>query len=106
MNPRPGEVWPADLGLAAKTRPVIVVSRYDPNPPRALVICVPVTSQYRESLYEVRIPRTPFLQPESYANVQGLTSLPLTRLERRLGRLTGEFVVQLRETLRYALNFT
>ena len=26
MNPQRGEVWLADLGLAAKTRPVIVVS--------------------------------------------------------------------------------
>lgn len=27
MNSRSGEVWLADLGLAAKTRPVIIVSR-------------------------------------------------------------------------------
>ena len=26
MSPRPGDVWLADLGLAAKTRPVVVVS--------------------------------------------------------------------------------
>lgn len=36
MNPQPGEVWLADLGLAAKTRPVVIVSRHDPDPPRAL----------------------------------------------------------------------
>ena len=36
MSPQPGEVWLADLGLAAKTRPVIVVSRFDPDPLRAL----------------------------------------------------------------------
>jgi mRNA-degrading endonuclease toxin of MazEF toxin-antitoxin module len=35
MNPKPGEVWLVDLGLAAKTRTVVVVSRYDPTPPRA-----------------------------------------------------------------------
>src|ERR1700719_539441 len=29
MSPHPGEVWLADLGLAAKTRPVVVVSRHD-----------------------------------------------------------------------------
>jgi mRNA interferase MazF len=29
MNPKPGEVWLADLGIAAKTRPVVIVSRYD-----------------------------------------------------------------------------
>ena len=31
MNPKPGEVWLVDLGLAAKTRPIIIVSRYDPH---------------------------------------------------------------------------
>ena len=55
MNPRPGEVWLADLGLAAKTRPVVIVSRYDPNPPRALVVYVPLTTQNRGSDYEVAI---------------------------------------------------
>jgi len=37
-NPKAGEVWLADLGFAAKTRPVVVISRNDPNPPRTLVI--------------------------------------------------------------------
>jgi mRNA interferase MazF len=32
-NPKPGDVWLADLGLAAKTRPVIIVSRFEDNPP-------------------------------------------------------------------------
>ncbi len=36
MSPQPGEVWLADLGLAAKTRPVVVVSRLDPDAPRHL----------------------------------------------------------------------
>ena len=49
MNPRPGEVWLADLGMAAKTRPVVVVSRYDENPPRVLVLFVPLTSEDRGS---------------------------------------------------------
>ena len=53
MNPRPGEVWLTDLGLAAKTRPVVIVSRYDANAPRALVIYVPLTSENRGSEYEV-----------------------------------------------------
>jgi mRNA interferase MazF len=51
MNPRPGEVWFADLGLAAKVRPVLIVSRYDPDPPPALVIYVPLTTQNRQSPY-------------------------------------------------------
>jgi mRNA interferase MazF len=34
MNLRPGEIWLADLGLAAKTRPVVIVSREDPDAPQ------------------------------------------------------------------------
>ena len=45
MSPRPGEVWLADLGLAAKTRPIVIVSRHDPEAPRALTIYVPLTTQ-------------------------------------------------------------
>ena len=69
MSPRPGEVWLADLGLAAKTRPVVVVSRHDPDPPRALVIYVPLTTQDRQSSYEVPIPRLGFLHASCVANV-------------------------------------
>ncbi|WP_313950983.1 hypothetical protein [Nostoc sp. FACHB-110] len=29
MNPKQGDIWLIDLGLSAKTRPVIIVSRYD-----------------------------------------------------------------------------
>jgi mRNA-degrading endonuclease toxin of MazEF toxin-antitoxin module len=43
MSPQPGEIWLADLGLAAKTRPVVIVSRQDPDPPRSLVLYVPLT---------------------------------------------------------------
>ena len=58
MRLRPGEIWLADLGLAAKTRPVVIVSRLDPDPPRALVIYIPLTTQNRKSLYEVELPET------------------------------------------------
>ena len=61
MIPRPGEVWLADLGMAAKTRPVVVVSRYDEDPPRVLVLYVPLTSENRGSEYEVEMPKLPFL---------------------------------------------
>jgi len=87
MSPQPGEVWIADLGLAAKTRPVVIVSRFDPNPPRALVLYVPLTTQNRMSRYEVVLPKLPFLDRDSVANVQGLAAIPVVRLERKLGKL-------------------
>ena len=72
MPPHPGEVWLADLGLAAKTRPVVIVSRDDPDPPRALILYVPLTMQHRHSPYEVILPHLSFLTQDSVANVQGL----------------------------------
>ena len=104
MNLQPGEVWLADLGLAAKTRPVIIVSRQDPDPPRALVLYVPLTTQRRNGPYEVPLPRLPFLDRESVANVQGLGSLPNVRLERKLGTLSSGIMEQLKEALAFALD--
>jgi mRNA interferase MazF len=104
MSPQPGEVWLADLGLAAKTRPVIVVSRFDPDAPRALVLYVPLTTQNRMSRYEVVLPRLPFLDRDSFANVQGLASIPIVRLERRLGRLSAAVMSELKASLSYILD--
>ena len=104
MSPRPGEVWMADLGMAAKTRPVVVVSRYDEEPPRVLVLYVPLTSEDRGSDYEVKVPKLPFLRLGGVANVQGLGSLPLKRLERRLGTLPAELMARIKKALRFALD--
>jgi mRNA interferase MazF len=68
MSPQPGEVWLADLCLAAKTRPVVIVPRQDPDPPRALALYVPLTTQHRLSRYEVPLPKLHFLDWESVAN--------------------------------------
>ena len=102
MSPRPGEVWLADLGLAAKTRPVVIVSRHDPDAPRALTIYVPLTTQNRGSRYEVALPKLTFLRELSVANVQGIASLPVTRLERKLGDVPPEVLAQIRKALAFA----
>jgi mRNA interferase MazF len=104
MNPKPGEVWLADLGLAAKTRPVVIVSRYDPNPPRVLVIYVPLTTQNRGSAYEVAVPKLQFLERDSVANVQGIGSLPNVRLERKLGVLPDEIMLKIKQAIVFALD--
>jgi mRNA interferase MazF len=104
MNPQPGEVWLADLGLAAKTRPVVIMSRHDPDPPRALIIYVPLTTQSRQSQYEVALPKLPFLDRDSVANVQGLGSPPRVRLERRLGKLPNEVIDKIKQAISFALD--
>jgi mRNA interferase MazF len=106
MKISPGEVWLADLGIAAKTRPIIIVSRYDSNPPRDLVVYVPCTSQDRGSDYEVDLSEIPFLQGEGVANVQGIGSISTRRLERKLGTLTPTLMQQIHATLRFALDLS
>jgi mRNA interferase MazF len=93
----------ADLGLAAKFRPVVIVSRHDPDPPRALVIYVPITTQNRGSPYEVVLPKMRFLQKGSVANVQGIASLPTVRLGRRIGTLPAETLGKIKKAIAWAL---
>lgn len=69
MKAKPGEIWLADLGFAAKLRPVLIVSRYDTEAPRALIVYVPLTTQHRGSRYEVPVGRLPFLDQPSVVNV-------------------------------------
>jgi mRNA interferase MazF len=106
MRPQPGEVWLADLGLAAKTRPVVIVSRYDPDPPRALVLYVPLTTQDHKSRYEVKLPPLGFLDRDSVANVQGLGSILTVRLERRLGKLPNSVMGDVKRALLFALDLS
>ncbi len=102
MNPKPGEIWLADLGLAAKTRPVVIVSRYDPDSPRALALYVPLTTQNRHSAYEVELPTLPFLRETSVANVQGTGAIAVVRLERKIGVLPKDSLAKIKAALRYA----
>ncbi|HEX4141867.1 MAG TPA: type II toxin-antitoxin system PemK/MazF family toxin [Candidatus Methylacidiphilales bacterium] len=104
MRTKPGEIWLADLGLAAKTRPVLIVSREDADPPRVLLLYVPLTRQYRGSDYEVEMKDVRFLNEVSYANVQGLGSLPAARLERLLGKISPELFGKVKTALRFALD--
>ncbi|MFM7601339.1 MAG: type II toxin-antitoxin system PemK/MazF family toxin [Pseudanabaena sp.] len=106
MNIIQGEVWLADLGIAAKTRPVVIVSRYDANPPRVLVIYVPLTTQYRNSEYEVVLPNLKFLNQSSVANVQGIASIPTVRLERKLGDLPSDVMLQIKQAIIFALDLS
>ena len=49
MQPARGEVWLFDLGMAAKTRPVLVVSVAYGDADRAIVTVVPHATELRGS---------------------------------------------------------
>ena len=76
-NPKHGEIWLADLGIAGKTRPVVVLLADDVPVERTLIIYVPLTTQNRGSVLEVSLGHLRFLDKASVANVQGVGALPL-----------------------------
>jgi mRNA interferase MazF len=88
MTTEPGQVYLVDLGMAAKSRPMLVVSRRDVDAPRALSVCAPITTSTRDSEYEVSIGKPKFLHERSYVNVQGLQAIQHHELKRMIGRLS------------------
>jgi mRNA interferase MazF len=103
MAIKPGEVYRADLGLAAKVRPVLIVSRDDPKRPRDLVLAVPLTTENRGSNYEVVMPRVRFLREISTANVQGLQPFRPAELEGPIGRFEASALESVKAAIRWAL---
>jgi mRNA interferase MazF len=82
---------------------VLVISRHDPDAPRALIIYVPLTTQHRGSRYEVPVGPLSFLDAASVVNIQGVGSLVEPRLERKLGQLPPELMAKVKEAMRFAL---
>ncbi|MFN0105367.1 MAG: type II toxin-antitoxin system PemK/MazF family toxin [Bryobacteraceae bacterium] len=62
MTPVRGEVWLFDLGMAAKVRPVLIVSGRFDDQDRALVTVIPHTTSLRGSRQEIAV-HVPFLNP-------------------------------------------
>lgn len=102
MNTKPcaGDVWLADLGYAAKTRPVLVLAAPDDSGARALFIVAPLTSQLRGLRGEVALGKVRWLPKPSAVNVQGLASVGGRILRRRLGTLTRDRVEEVKQALR------
>ncbi len=87
MNePRRGEVWVVDLGMAAKVRPAVVINVPVTDTDRALATLVPHTTSPRQSRFEVSI-AVRFLRPGVF-DAQTLVTVPHAKLVRRLGVLS------------------
>jgi len=89
-DPQPGEVWFAALGIAEKSRPVLVLAYPQPADARALVVVAPLTSQIRGLRGEVPLGKPRWLPKVSAVNVQGLASFDPGKLARRLGIVSNE----------------
>ena len=100
IEPQPGEVWFADLGMIEKSRPVLVLAYPRPADARALVVVAPLTSQIRNLRGEVPLGRVRWLPKISAVNVQGLASFDPGKLSRRFGSLTDQQQVAVKTALR------
>ena len=87
-NPRPGEVWSIDLGMAGKIRPCLILTELPADDELDLVTVVLHTTALRGNRWEVKVPK-PFLREGAF-HAQQVHSAPLPRLMRRIGELNSE----------------
>jgi mRNA interferase MazF len=104
MRIKQGEVYRVDLGYIGKARYMVVVSRTDPDPPRALVLCAPITTKYRESEYEIPIGKPGFLKEKSFVNLQGIVAVQFRELERKVGVLEENVFQEIRKSLKFTFD--
>lgn len=90
-----------DPGYEGKVRPVVIMSREDPQAPRTLSLFVPLTKESRGSAYEVQMPRVPWLKLQSYANVQAIGAVEHHELKDRRGRFEPAIVAKIRDAIRW-----
>jgi len=81
-----GEVWLTNLGIAAKTRPCVVLSIPIEPQDRVLVTLIPQTTSVAGTRFEVAIPK-PFLKPGAF-DAQGIVTVATPRLIKKIGDLT------------------
>lgn len=92
-----GSVWMADLGMAAKVRPCLILSVPTDPGDRVLVTVVPHTTSVHGTRFEVAVP-APFLKVGAF-DAQQVATVAQARLIRQLGYLTpAEFA-----TVEYAV---
>jgi mRNA interferase MazF len=104
MTPKAGEVYILDLGFQGKVRPVVIRSREDPNSPRALSVCVPLTTENRGSKYEVVMVRVPWLKLQGVANTLAIGAAGRHELTNRRGRFDAATVERIKAAIRWTFD--
>jgi mRNA interferase MazF len=102
-EPKRGEVWLVDLGLAAKVRPCLVLSiAATAANDRALVALVAHTTSPRGSQFEVTV-NAKFLKAGVFG-AQNLVTVPKAKMIKSLGTLTPEQMAAVENVMRRWLN--
>lgn len=106
MTTEPGQVYKVDLGYVGKIRMMVVVSVADAEAPRALAACVPITTAFRGSWYEIPLGRKSFFREQSYANIQGIQAVQHNELRGPIGKLTPGDMTGIRGALARMFGFS
>lgn len=85
---KPGDVWLVDLGMTAKVRPCLVVTRQPQSDELDVFTVVAHTTSLRGNHWEMPIPKS-FLRDEGAFDVQRIATVARVKLERKLGELTA-----------------
>src|SRR6266542_3572065 len=102
-HPNRGEVWLADLGIAGKVRPCLVLSVPPEPQDRVLVTLVPHTTSVQGTRFEVVVPKS-FLKAGAF-DAQGLVTVATARLVRKLGELFPAELALIEEAVKRWLGF-
>ena len=86
-RPRRGEVWMVDLGLAAKVRPCLLLTDWPADDELALITVLAHTRSIQGNRWEYALPK-PFIRDGAF-HLQQINSVPVTKLERKLGELSS-----------------
>jgi len=102
--PQRGEVWFIDLGVVGKPRYALVLAAQT-DARLALASVVLITKQFEDTPYEVTLPRVPWLQEQSYINVQSIQPVKFTEFVRKApgkfdARVISEVAIALRRWLK------
>jgi mRNA interferase MazF len=91
-------VWLADLGIAAKVRPCLVLSVPTEPQDRVLVTVMPHTTSVQGTRFEVAMPKK-FLKAGAF-DAQGIVTVARARLIRRLGKLQQAEMARVEEVVK------
>jgi mRNA interferase MazF len=93
-----GEIWLVDLGMVAKTRPALLLSVPYADNERAVVTFVPRTTALRGTRFEV--PHVARGFEAGGFDAQGVATVPVAHLVRRLGVIDGPTLVQIEDAVK------
>lgn len=83
---KPGEVWMIDLGMAAKVRPCLILTRQPKDNELEVFTVVSHTTSLRGNDWEINIEKS-FLERDGAFDVQRIATVASVKLERKLGEL-------------------